>query len=100
MDLGLQGARALVGGASGGRTERPGHLGHELASDRTRLSEPAVQRLQECAADEVIVTNTLPIPPEKEIDCLTVLSIAPLISAAVKEVFQDGSVTSLFGGGA
>jgi ribose-phosphate pyrophosphokinase len=46
----------------------------------------------------VIVTNTLPIPPEKQIDGITVLSIAPLISAAVKEVFEDGSVTSLFGG--
>ena len=35
---------------------------------------------------------------EKQIDGITVLSIAPLISAAVKEVFEDGSVTSLFGG--
>ena len=47
---------------------------------------------------EIIVTNTLPIDPEQEFDGLTVLSIAPLISAAVREVFLDGSVTSLFGG--
>ena len=46
------------------------------------------------------MTNTLPISVEKKIGCLTVLSIAPLISAAVKEVFEDGSVTSLFDGGA
>jgi ribose-phosphate pyrophosphokinase len=69
-----------------------------IAATHAILSDPAVERLRDCVAGEVIVTNTLPIPPEKEIDCLTVLSIAPLISAAVKEVFEDGSVTSLFGG--
>jgi ribose-phosphate pyrophosphokinase len=47
---------------------------------------------------EVIVTNTLPIRPEQEFDKLTVLSIAPLLAKAIKEVFEDGSVTSLFAG--
>ncbi|MFL6176199.1 MAG: ribose-phosphate diphosphokinase [Ornithinibacter sp.] len=69
-----------------------------IAATHAILSEPAVQRLRDCSAEEVIVTNTLPIPPEKEVDGITVLSIAPLISAAIKEVFEDGSVTSLFGG--
>jgi ribose-phosphate pyrophosphokinase len=69
-----------------------------IAATHAILSDPAVERLRTCAAVEVIVTNTLPIPPEKEIDGITVLSIAPLISAAVREVFEDGSVTSLFGG--
>jgi len=44
------------------------------------------------------VTNTLPIPPERHFDKLTVLSIAGLISQAIKAVFEDGSVTSLFDG--
>ncbi|WP_377644507.1 ribose-phosphate diphosphokinase [Oryzobacter terrae] len=69
-----------------------------IAATHAILSDPAIERLRACSAEEVIVTNTLPIPPEKEIDGVTVLSIAPLISAAVKEVFEDGSVTSLFGG--
>ena len=69
-----------------------------IAATHAILSDPAVELLRDCAAEEVIVTNTLPIPPEKEINGITVLSIAPLISAAVKEVFEDGSVTSLFGG--
>ena len=69
-----------------------------IAATHAILSDPAVERLRDCAAEEVIVTNTLPIAPEKEIDGITVLSIAPLISAAIKEVFEDGSVTSLFGG--
>ena len=62
------------------------------------LSGPAVARLKASPIEEVIVTNTLPIPPERELDKLTVLSIAPLISRAIHEVFEDGSVTSLFGG--
>jgi len=70
-----------------------------IAATHAILSDPAVDRLRDCAAEEVIVTNTLPIAAEKkEADGITVLSIAPLISAAIKEVFEDGSVTSLFGG--
>ena len=44
------------------------------------------------------MTNTLPIPDDRQFDKLTVLSIAPLISRAIQEVFEDGSVTSLFDG--
>jgi ribose-phosphate pyrophosphokinase len=62
------------------------------------LSGPAVDRLKNCRAREVIVTNTLPVPPEHQFDKLTTLSIAPLISRAIREVFEDGSVTSLFEG--
>jgi ribose-phosphate pyrophosphokinase len=40
----------------------------------------------------------LPIPSDRQFDKLTVLSIAPLISRAIREVFEDGSVTSLFDG--
>lgn len=62
------------------------------------LSGPAVDRLTASAFEEVIVTNTLPIPEERHFDRLTVLSIAPLIARAITEVFEDGSVTSLFNG--
>lgn len=62
------------------------------------LSHPAAQRLQECGAREVVVTNTLPITAAKRFDKLTVLSIAPLLARAIREVFDDGSVTSLFDG--
>jgi ribose-phosphate pyrophosphokinase len=62
------------------------------------LSGPAVERLSDSPFEEVIVTNTLPIPPERQFGKLTVLSIAPLISRAIQEVFEDGSVTSLFNG--
>jgi ribose-phosphate pyrophosphokinase len=62
------------------------------------LSGPAVDLLKNSAISEVILTNTLPVEPEKHFDKLTVLSIAPLIARAITEVFSEGSVTSLFDG--
>jgi ribose-phosphate pyrophosphokinase len=69
-----------------------------IAATHAVLSGPAVDRLKNSAAREVIVTNTLPVPEERQFDKLTTLSIAPLISRAIQEVFEDGSVTSLFEG--
>lgn len=60
------------------------------------FSGPAVDRLRDSVATEVIVTNTLPLLPEQMFDKLTVLSIAPLFAQAIAAVFEDGSVTSLF----
>jgi ribose-phosphate pyrophosphokinase len=68
------------------------------AATHAVLSGPAVQRLSDTGFEEVIVTNTLPIPPDRRFPGLTVLSIAPLLARAIREVFEDGSVTSLFGG--
>lgn len=62
------------------------------------LSGPAVDRLKNSPISELIVTNTLPIPEERQFPQLTTLSIAPLIARAIREVFDDGSVTSLFDG--
>ncbi|MGP9617262.1 ribose-phosphate diphosphokinase [Arthrobacter sp. AOP36-A1-22] len=71
-----------------------------IAATHAVLSDPAAQRLSESGAREIVVTNTLPIPNSKRFQQLTVLSIAPLIARAIKEVFEDGSVTSLFDGNA
>ncbi|MET9318042.1 ribose-phosphate diphosphokinase [Kribbella sp. NPDC003505] len=75
-----------------------GAAGVVIAATHAILSGPAVDRLKNCQASEVIVTNTLPIAEERRFDKLTELSIAPLISRAIREVFEDGSVTSLFDG--
>lgn len=69
-----------------------------IAATHAVFSDPAARTLAESGAREVVVTNTLPIPAAKRFDQLTVLSIAPLIARAIKEVFEDGSVTSLFDG--
>ncbi|NAZ83831.1 ribose-phosphate diphosphokinase [Kineococcus sp. R8] len=62
------------------------------------LSGPAVDRLKNSPISELVVTNTLPISEAQTFPQLTVLSIAPLIARAIREVFDDGSVTSLFDG--
>ncbi len=75
-----------------------GAAGVVVAATHAILSGPAIDRLRASSAREVIVTDTLPIPLEKRFDKLTILPIAPLISRAIQEVFEDGSVTSLFDG--
>ena len=62
------------------------------------LSDPAVDRLKNSALTKVVVTNTLPIPPERQFDKLEVLSVAKLISDAIDAVFEDTSVSEIFGG--
>jgi ribose-phosphate pyrophosphokinase len=69
-----------------------------VAATHAVLSHPAVERLSDESIDAVVVTNTLPITPDKEFANLTVLSIAPLIAKAITAVFGDDSVTSLFPG--
>jgi ribose-phosphate pyrophosphokinase len=69
-----------------------------IAATHAVLSGPAIDRLKKSRVSEVVVTNTLPITEENRFDNLTVLSIAPLLARAIKEVFEDGSVTSLFDG--
>ena len=69
-----------------------------VAATHGVLSGPATDRLKNSGATEVVMTNTLPIPEDRKFDKLTVLSIAPLLARAIREVFEDGSVTSLFDG--
>jgi ribose-phosphate pyrophosphokinase len=69
-----------------------------VAATHAVLSGPAVDRLKNSRVSEVIVTDTLPIAEDQMFDKLTVLSIAPLLARAIREVFDDGSVTSLFDG--
>ncbi|MCW2793212.1 MAG: ribose-phosphate pyrophosphokinae, partial [Nocardioides sp.] len=75
-----------------------GAAGVIIAATHAILSDHAVDRLKNSPAVEVIVTNTLPISDECQFDKLTTLSIAPLLARAIREVFEDGSVTSMFEG--
>jgi ribose-phosphate pyrophosphokinase len=62
------------------------------------LSGKAVQNLEEAPIQEVVVTNTVPIPEEKRFGKLKVLSVAPLIADALRAVFEDTSVSEIFHG--
>ena len=69
-----------------------------VAATHAVFSPPASERLNDPVIDAVVVTNTLPITPDKEFETLHVLSIAPLIAKAIAAVFYDDSVNSLFPG--
>ena len=69
-----------------------------VAATHAVFSDPAPEILQSEAIDSVVVTDTLPLPMHKRWDGLTVLPIAPLLANAIREVFTDGSVTSMFDG--
>jgi ribose-phosphate pyrophosphokinase len=80
--------------------KKNGALGVVVAATHAVFSDPAFEILQSEAVDQVVVTDTLPVPDDKRWDRLTVLPIAPLIARAIHEVFDDGSVTSMFDGAA
>jgi ribose-phosphate pyrophosphokinase len=71
-----------------------------VAATHGVLSGQARERLATCGAREVIFTDTLPIPDEKRFPAMSVIPIAPLLAEAIHQVFEDGSVTSLFDGNA
>ena len=77
-----------------------GARGVTIACTHAIFSGRATEHLSQDFIDQVVVTDTLPIPEEKRFDKLTVLSIAPLLAQAIHEVFEDGSVTSMFDGAA
>jgi ribose-phosphate pyrophosphokinase len=71
-----------------------------VAATHAIFSDPASERLQDASIDEVVITDTIPLTESRRWDKLTILPIAPLLARAIHEVFEDGSVTSMFGGDA
>jgi ribose-phosphate pyrophosphokinase len=69
-----------------------------IVSTHAVFSGPAIDRLKNSRVSQVIVTDTLPVAEERRFDKLTVLSVAPIVARAISEVFEDGSVTSMFEG--
>jgi len=68
------------------------------AATHAVFSGNAVERLQRSQLREIIVTNTLPIPPEKRFDRLTILSVAGLFGEAIRGIHEESSITRLFEG--
>jgi len=71
-----------------------------VAATHAIFSDPASERLQDSAIDEVVVTDTIPLSAARRFPGLRILPIAPLLATAIRQVFEDGSVTSMFDGAA
>ncbi len=74
-----------------------GAISVRIAATHGVFSDPAVDRLKNAPIEEVIVTNTLPVPPQVlELDKIQVLSIAPILAEALQAIFMDTSVSDIF----
>lgn len=62
------------------------------------FSGPAIDRIKNSAIRKVVTTDTLPLPPEKQIDKIEVVSVSPILARAIHAVFEDASVSEIFGG--
>lgn len=60
------------------------------------FSGPAIKRIAECQVKEVVVTDTVPVPPDRRIDKITVLPIAPLLGEAIRRIHTGQSVGAMF----
>ncbi len=69
-----------------------------LVATHGLLSGPAVERLRDCGAKEIVLMDTVPIPEEKRLPNMTVLSAAPLLAAGIRSVFEARSVSNLLNG--
>ncbi len=60
------------------------------------LCGPAIERLRDAPIDSIIVTDTIPVPIEKQLPNLVQLSVAPLLAEAIKRIHHDQSISELF----
>ncbi len=60
------------------------------------LSGPAIERLRAAPIVEMITTDTVPLPDEKRLDKIRVLSVAPILAAAIERIHSGGSIGALF----
>ncbi len=67
-----------------------------LAATHALLVGGAVERLQKAPIEQLIVTDTVPVPPEKQFPKLTILGVAPLLGEVIKSIHRNESVSRFF----
>jgi ribose-phosphate pyrophosphokinase len=83
----VQGAEALMANGADRVT---------AAATHGVFSGPAIDRLKNAPIAEIVVTDTIPVPEEKRLDKIVVLSIAGTLAGAIRAVFEDASVSEIF----
>ena len=60
------------------------------------LTDPAVQRIQDSAIKQLVITNTIPLEPKKKCDKIVTISLAPMLAEFISCIYENGSVSKLF----
>ena len=60
------------------------------------LTDPAVQRIQDSAIKQLVITNTIPLDPKKKCDKIVTISLAPMLAEFISCIYENGSVSKLF----
>ena len=87
-------AGTLVNGATA--LKERGAKGVYACCSHAVLSGPAIERIQNSCIEELLVLDTVPLTPEKKIDKIKVLSVAPIFAEAIERIYEDVSVSPLF----
>lgn len=70
-----------------------------LAATHGVLCGPAIQRLREAPIKSLVITNTIPLTPEKRLDNIHVLTVAPLLAEAIRRIHSNKSISQMFTSG-
>jgi ribose-phosphate pyrophosphokinase len=87
-------AGSVVGAAHVARRNRAREV--YACATHAVLCGPAVERLRDAPIKQVVVTDSIPIPPSKQLPNIKVLSVAPLLADAIKRIHFNESVSKLF----
>jgi ribose-phosphate pyrophosphokinase len=67
-----------------------------VAASHGVFAGPAIERLKNAPIDSIVVTDSIPIPPEKRLPNMKVLSVAPILAEAIKRIHQHKSISAIF----
>ena len=67
-----------------------------LAATHGVLCEPAIENLRNAPINSLVITNTIPLPPEKRLESIQVLSVAPLLAEAIRRIHSNKSISQMF----
>jgi ribose-phosphate pyrophosphokinase len=70
-----------------------------LAATHGVLCGPAIDNIRKAPIDSLVITNTIPLPPEKRLDSIHVLTVAPLLAEAIRRIHSNRSISQMFSDG-